>query len=55
MQFSPLGRRIAFQANSCWGVMPARLAKSEQEAPAGFVSRYLLQDTTMTLCVGDGT
>lgn len=55
VQSSPLGPRIVFQAYSCWGVMPARLAKSEQEAPAGFVSRYLLQDTTMTLWVGDGT
>ena len=53
-QFSPLGPRIVFQAYNCWGVMPARLAKAEHEAPVGFVCRYLVQDATMPLCVGPG-
>ena len=35
-------------------MMPARLAKAEHEAPVGFVSRYLVQDATMPLCVGPG-
>jgi hypothetical protein len=49
-----LGPSMLFHAYSWGSVMLARLAKAEHDAPVGLVSRYLLHEETMPLCVGPG-
>jgi hypothetical protein len=45
---------MLFHAYSWGSVILARLAKAEHDAPVGLVSRYLLHDETIPLCVGPG-